>query len=135
VEFDAALTEHVRADCDRAAERIYEPSRAAHLPAPYFVAKIVNAREREAQRSFVAETPVAHLLMYPADHDLGPQHKARRDRFHAAFPPKVAYELTDLGQELAIPVRAMGEWAVRNRRRAHSPRAVLSGRGDAPHGP
>src|SRR5258708_37642953 len=36
---------------------------------------------------------------------------------HPTIPPKVEYQLTDLGRELAIPVRALGEWAVQNRAR------------------
>jgi hypothetical protein len=30
---------------------------------------------RQAQRGFIDEAPVAHLLMHAADHDLGPVHK------------------------------------------------------------
>jgi DNA-binding HxlR family transcriptional regulator len=36
---------------------------------------------------------------------------------HPTIPPKVEYRLTDLGRELAIPVRALGEWAMENRDR------------------
>src|ERR1700738_3187819 len=36
---------------------------------------------------------------------------------HPTIPPKVEYELTELGRELAIPVRALGEWAMQNRDR------------------
>jgi DNA-binding HxlR family transcriptional regulator len=36
---------------------------------------------------------------------------------YPTIPPKVEYELTDLGRELAIPVRALGEWAMQNRDR------------------
>jgi DNA-binding HxlR family transcriptional regulator len=36
---------------------------------------------------------------------------------YPTIPPKVEYELTDLGRELAIPVRALGEFAVQNRAR------------------
>jgi DNA-binding HxlR family transcriptional regulator len=36
---------------------------------------------------------------------------------HPTIPPKVEYKLTDLGRELAIPVRALGEWAMENRAR------------------
>ncbi|MHB1102769.1 MAG: winged helix-turn-helix transcriptional regulator [Devosia sp.] len=33
------------------------------------------------------------------------------------IPPRVDYELTDLGQELHIPLNVLGDWAVRNRDR------------------
>src|ERR1700730_15991769 len=36
---------------------------------------------------------------------------------HPTIPPKVEYQLTDLGRELAVPVRALGEWATQNRDR------------------
>jgi DNA-binding HxlR family transcriptional regulator len=36
---------------------------------------------------------------------------------YPTVPPKVEYQLTDLGRELAIPVRALGEWATQNRAR------------------
>ncbi len=36
---------------------------------------------------------------------------------HPTIPPKVEYQLTDLGRELAVPVRALGEWAMANRAR------------------
>src|SRR5260370_29930559 len=36
---------------------------------------------------------------------------------YPTVPPKVEYQLTELGRELAIPVRALGEWAVQNRDR------------------
>ncbi|SRR5260221_4449564 len=36
---------------------------------------------------------------------------------HPTIPPKVEYRLTDLGRELAVPVRALGEWAMQNRAR------------------
>jgi DNA-binding HxlR family transcriptional regulator len=36
---------------------------------------------------------------------------------HPTIPPKVEYRLTELGQELAGPVRALGEFAVQNRPR------------------
>jgi DNA-binding HxlR family transcriptional regulator len=31
-----------------------------------------------------------------------------------SIPPRVDYELTDLGRELEVPVKALGEWARRN---------------------
>ena len=36
---------------------------------------------------------------------------------YPTVPPKVEYELTALGRELAIPVQALGEWAMQNRAR------------------
>jgi DNA-binding HxlR family transcriptional regulator len=36
---------------------------------------------------------------------------------YPTIPPKVEYQLTDLGRELAAPVRALGEWAMQNRAR------------------
>lgn len=33
------------------------------------------------------------------------------------IPPRVDYELTDLGRELLVPVNALGEWARLNQRR------------------
>jgi DNA-binding HxlR family transcriptional regulator len=36
---------------------------------------------------------------------------------YPTIPPKVEYQLTDLGRELAVPVRALGEWAMQNRAR------------------
>ncbi|MBB6464293.1 DNA-binding HxlR family transcriptional regulator [Aminobacter lissarensis] len=35
----------------------------------------------------------------------------------ATIPPRVDYELTDLGRELLVPVGALGEWARLNQRR------------------
>lgn len=34
---------------------------------------------------------------------------------HPTVPPKVEYRLTELGRDLAAPVRALGDWAMRNR--------------------
>src|SRR5258708_16226803 len=44
---------------------------------------------------------------------------------YPTVPPKVEYQLTELGRELAIPVRALGEWAMQNRARALPARARL----------
>ena len=33
---------------------------------------------------------------------------------YATIPPRVDYELTDLGRELLVPVNALGEWARNN---------------------
>jgi DNA-binding HxlR family transcriptional regulator len=32
-----------------------------------------------------------------------------------SIPPRVDYELTDLGRDLLVPVRALGQWATENR--------------------
>jgi DNA-binding HxlR family transcriptional regulator len=31
---------------------------------------------------------------------------------HPTIPPRVEYELTDLGRELLVPLKAIGEWAL-----------------------
>ncbi|GAB1580989.1 winged helix-turn-helix transcriptional regulator [Phyllobacterium phragmitis] len=46
------------------------------------------------------------------------------------IPPRVEYELTDLGRELLVPVRALGAWAVENHERVIAAR----NRFDAAHG-
>ncbi len=46
------------------------------------------------------------------------------------IPPRVEYDLTDLGRELAVPLRALGAWAIANHdrvveaRRAYDARAL-----------
>ena len=39
------------------------------------------------------------------------------------IPPRVDYELTDLGRELEIPVRGLAEWAIANSARINDARA------------
>jgi DNA-binding HxlR family transcriptional regulator len=39
------------------------------------------------------------------------------------IPPRVDYELTDLGRELLVPVHALGEWARQNTGRVADARA------------
>jgi DNA-binding HxlR family transcriptional regulator len=39
------------------------------------------------------------------------------------IPPRVDYELTDLGRELRVPVNALGEWAKQNISRVKEARA------------
>jgi DNA-binding HxlR family transcriptional regulator len=41
---------------------------------------------------------------------------------HPVVPPRVDYELTDLGRELLQPVTALGEWARKNVTRVHAAR-------------
>lgn len=38
------------------------------------------------------------------------------------IPPRVDYELTDLGRELLVPVQALGNWAIANQARMHRAR-------------
>lgn len=45
----------------------------------------------------------------------------------ATIPPRVDYELTELGQELRVPVRALGAWARRNLERIDAARARFDG--------
>jgi len=33
---------------------------------------------------------------------------------YPTIPPRVEYELTDLGRDLLVPIRALGEWALAN---------------------
>jgi DNA-binding HxlR family transcriptional regulator len=37
-------------------------------------------------------------------------------------PPRVEYELTALGRDLLVPVKALGEWAIANRERVDAAR-------------
>jgi DNA-binding HxlR family transcriptional regulator len=37
----------------------------------------------------------------------------------ATIPPKVEYELTDLGRTLPTPVHALAQWAIEHRMRIH----------------
>jgi DNA-binding HxlR family transcriptional regulator len=48
---------------------------------------------------------------------------------HPTIPPKVEYRLTDLGRDLAVPVRALGEWAMANRARVLEARERFDGAG------
>ncbi|WP_271892852.1 winged helix-turn-helix transcriptional regulator [Candidatus Phyllobacterium onerii] len=49
---------------------------------------------------------------------------------YPTIPPRVDYELTDLGRDLLVPVRGLGDWAIRNEQRVSEARA----RFDAAHG-
>jgi DNA-binding HxlR family transcriptional regulator len=40
----------------------------------------------------------------------------------ATVPPRVDYELTALGRDLLVPVKALGDWAVANRERIDAAR-------------
>ena len=43
------------------------------------------------------------------------------------IPPRVDYELTDLGRELLVPVQALGEWARGNITRINAARVKFDG--------
>jgi len=51
-----------------------------------------------------------------------------REQF-PTIPPKVEYELTELGRELLEPVNALGEWARRNADRVNEARRRFDGGG------
>ena len=51
---------------------------------------------------------------------------------YPTVPPKVEYQLTDLGRELATPVRALGEWAMTNRDRVLEARERFDQAQDTP---
>lgn len=44
------------------------------------------------------------------------------------IPPRVEYELTDLGRDLLVPVAALGLWAQKNRDRVEAARAAFDRR-------
>lgn len=46
-------------------------------------------------------------------------------------PPRVDYELTDLGRDLLVPLKALGDWAVANRARLDAARRRFDGEDDA----
>jgi DNA-binding HxlR family transcriptional regulator len=47
------------------------------------------------------------------------------------IPPRVDYELTDLGRGLSRPVEALGQWAFDHRTEIESARAQFDGRNEA----
>jgi DNA-binding HxlR family transcriptional regulator len=51
---------------------------------------------------------------------------------HPTIPPKVEYRLTELGLELAVPVGALGEWAMQNRGRVLAARERFDQAAEAP---
>ncbi len=48
-------------------------------------------------------------------------------KVYPTIPPRVDYELTDLGHELLVPVSALGEWARRNTGRVREARQRFDG--------
>jgi DNA-binding HxlR family transcriptional regulator len=49
----------------------------------------------------------------------------------ATVPPRVDYELTALGRDLLVPVKALGDWAVANRERIDAARRRFDDRSGA----
>ncbi|WP_116142031.1 winged helix-turn-helix transcriptional regulator [Trinickia diaoshuihuensis] len=47
-----------------------------------------------------------------------------------SIPPRVDYELTDIGQSLAEPVKVLGEWAFKNLERIAAAQAAYDARTD-----
>ncbi|MFD1912427.1 winged helix-turn-helix transcriptional regulator [Halodurantibacterium flavum] len=47
---------------------------------------------------------------------------------HAEVPPRVEYELTELGRDLLVPLHALGEWAMENHDRVAQARTVYDAR-------
>ena len=50
------------------------------------------------------------------------------------MPPRVEYELTALGRDLLVPVKALGEWAIANRERVDAARRRFDARNSANDG-
>jgi DNA-binding HxlR family transcriptional regulator len=48
---------------------------------------------------------------------------------YPVIPPKVEYELTNLGHELLVPLRALGSWALANYPRVQAARTAYDYRG------
>jgi DNA-binding HxlR family transcriptional regulator len=46
---------------------------------------------------------------------------------HPTVPPRVDYALTDIGRDLLVPVKALSDWARRNRVRVEEARARFDG--------
>jgi len=46
---------------------------------------------------------------------------------HPTVPPRVDYALTDIGRDLLVPVKALSDWARRNRFRVEEARARFDG--------
>jgi DNA-binding HxlR family transcriptional regulator len=47
---------------------------------------------------------------------------------HPTIPPKVEYELTELGRDLLVPLRALGCWALANHARVADARTAYDSR-------
>jgi DNA-binding HxlR family transcriptional regulator len=50
---------------------------------------------------------------------------------HPTTPPSVEYALTELGHEMVVPVRTLGNWVMANLHRIESARCAFDARQDA----
>ncbi|MBB3237759.1 winged helix-turn-helix transcriptional regulator [Phyllobacterium endophyticum] len=50
---------------------------------------------------------------------------------YPTIPPRVDYELTDLGRDLLVPLRGLGDWAIKNEQRVSEARARFDAAHDA----
>ena len=55
-----------------------------------------------------------------------------RRTVHPVIPPRVDYELTPLGAELLVPLKALGDWAMANHARVVAARAAYDVRDGLP---
>lgn len=51
---------------------------------------------------------------------------------YPTIPPKVEYELTELGNSLIAPLRALSSWGIKNRPAIEEARARFDARGEVP---
>lgn len=56
-----------------------------------------------------------------------------RRTVHPVIPPRVDYELTALGEELAVPLKALGDWAIANHSRVMTAREDYDARDGLPN--
>lgn len=57
-----------------------------------------------------------------------------RRTVYASVPPRVEYELTELGQSFSEPIQALGGWVFDNYSQIHAARAVFDARSEAERG-
>lgn len=55
-----------------------------------------------------------------------------RRTVHPVIPPRVDYELTPLGAELLVPLKALGDWAMANHARVVAARTAYDARDGLP---
>ncbi|MCO6180040.1 MULTISPECIES: helix-turn-helix domain-containing protein [Ciceribacter] len=57
-----------------------------------------------------------------------------RRTVYASVPPRVEYELTELGQSFSEPIQALGGWVFENYNQIHAARAEFDARSEAERG-